>query len=185
MADKEQWMDASLPPRGRHGPTLRSSVGTKRRKSMRSTILGLAALGLGTVVLAGSAFAQDYYVGDRQAKTGQIPPNAAQTAPSQPVIGRTANDGGYLNAQPKSQTAQNQPTRERQNAWEGDDRAYGGTYQPGHYYNSSSGFGFGFGAPAAEPMAQGDVASCQARFRSFDPASGTYLGFDGMRHPCP
>ena len=31
----------------------------------------------------------------------------------------------------------------------------------------------------------GDVASCAARFRSYDPASGTYLGYDGLRHPCP
>ena len=27
-------------------------------------------------------------------------------------------------------------------------------------------------------------ASC-ARFHSFDPATGTYLGRDGARHPCP
>ncbi|WFU71761.1 BA14K family protein [Bradyrhizobium sp. CB2312] len=26
--------------------------------------------------------------------------------------------------------------------------------------------------------------SCAERFRSFDPATGTYLGFDGNRHPC-
>jgi hypothetical protein len=26
---------------------------------------------------------------------------------------------------------------------------------------------------------------CAARFRSYDPASGTYLGYDGLRHPCP
>jgi hypothetical protein len=29
------------------------------------------------------------------------------------------------------------------------------------------------------------VAYCQQRFRSYDPVSGTYLGFDGLRHPCP
>jgi hypothetical protein len=28
------------------------------------------------------------------------------------------------------------------------------------------------------------IASCQQRYRSFDPASGTYLGFDGYRHYC-
>jgi hypothetical protein len=39
----------------------------------------------------------------------------------------------------------------------------------------------GMGAPGD----QSAVASCEARFRSYDPASGTYLGFDGMRHPCP
>lgn len=25
---------------------------------------------------------------------------------------------------------------------------------------------------------------CAARFRSYDPTTGTYLGFDGRRHPC-
>jgi hypothetical protein len=29
------------------------------------------------------------------------------------------------------------------------------------------------------------VAYCAQRFRSYDPASGTYLGYDGLRHPCP
>jgi hypothetical protein len=29
------------------------------------------------------------------------------------------------------------------------------------------------------------VAYCMQRFRSYDPASGTYLGYDGQRHPCP
>jgi len=26
---------------------------------------------------------------------------------------------------------------------------------------------------------------CASRFKSYDPASGTYLGYDGLRHPCP
>jgi hypothetical protein len=30
-----------------------------------------------------------------------------------------------------------------------------------------------------------DDAYCSRRFRSYDPASGTYLGYDGERHPCP
>jgi hypothetical protein len=34
-----------------------------------------------------------------------------------------------------------------------------------------------------ESMA-GDPAYCAQRYRSYDPASGTYLGFDGLRHPC-
>jgi hypothetical protein len=39
----------------------------------------------------------------------------------------------------------------------------------------------GYGAPVA-----GDaVAYCSQRYRSYDPASGTYLGYDGQRHPCP
>ena len=32
----------------------------------------------------------------------------------------------------------------------------------------------------------GDAAGyCMQRFKSYDPASGTYLGYDGYRHPCP
>jgi len=28
------------------------------------------------------------------------------------------------------------------------------------------------------------IAYCSSKYRSFDPASGTYLGYDGLRHPC-
>jgi hypothetical protein len=30
-----------------------------------------------------------------------------------------------------------------------------------------------------------DQAYCMQRYRSYDPASGTFLGYDGIRHPCP
>ena len=46
----------------------------------------------------------------------------------------------------------------------------------------------GSGAYAYEPApgyGGGGVGYCMQRFRSYDPASGTYLGYDGMRHPCP
>ena len=33
-------------------------------------------------------------------------------------------------------------------------------------------------------MAQGDTY-CAQRYRSYDPASGTFMGYDGQRHPCP
>ena len=29
------------------------------------------------------------------------------------------------------------------------------------------------------------IAYCMQRFRSYDPASRTYVGYDGLRHPCP
>jgi hypothetical protein len=39
---------------------------------------------------------------------------------------------------------------------------------------------------AASPvLAPGALAYCASRYRSFDPASGTFLGYDGLRHPCP
>ncbi len=41
--------------------------------------------------------------------------------------------------------------------------------------------------PAYAPVygARADwIAYCSSKYRSFDPASGTYLGYDGLRHPC-
>ena len=29
------------------------------------------------------------------------------------------------------------------------------------------------------------IEYCMERYRSYDPESMTYLGFDGLRHPCP
>ena len=56
-------------------------------------------------------------------------------------------------------------------------RPYGyGAYEPGYDQ----------GYVAASPYADGrDVAYCLQRFRSYDVASGTYLGLDGLRHRCP
>ena len=31
----------------------------------------------------------------------------------------------------------------------------------------------------------GDDSYCSQRFRSYDPSSGTYMGYDGRRHSCP
>jgi hypothetical protein len=44
----------------------------------------------------------------------------------------------------------------------------------------------GTGALAFVPPAAvaDNSASCAKRYRSFDPASGTYLGRDKLRHPC-
>ena len=46
----------------------------------------------------------------------------------------------------------------------------------------------GPGYDGAGPQVASDadsVAYCQRIYRSYDPASGTYLGYDGLRHPCP
>jgi hypothetical protein len=39
---------------------------------------------------------------------------------------------------------------------------------------------------AAEANARNDewIAYCARKYKSFDPASGTYLGYDGQRHAC-
>ncbi len=33
-------------------------------------------------------------------------------------------------------------------------------------------------------MMQGDASYCAQRYRSYDPQSGTFMGYDGRRHPC-
>jgi hypothetical protein len=64
---------------------------------------------------------------------------------------------------------------------------YYGGYGPAPVYGYESDYDEGDGGyVAVAPGGGGDsVAYCMQRFRSYDPASGTYLGFDGMRHPCP
>jgi hypothetical protein len=54
-------------------------------------------------------------------------------------------------------------------------------YAPGYVYGTAPGYtyapGYAYGGR--------DDAYCAQRYRSYDPASGTYLGFDGVRHSCP
>lgn len=38
---------------------------------------------------------------------------------------------------------------------------------------------------AAPAYGGNTVSYCAQRYKSYDPASGTYLGYDGRRHPCP
>jgi len=59
---------------------------------------------------------------------------------------------------------------------------YGGPVYGGPYYDYDYGPPVVYAAPAP---AGGDVAYCEQRYRSYDPESGTYLGYDGRRHPCP
>jgi hypothetical protein len=43
-----------------------------------------------------------------------------------------------------------------------------------------------FGARDANASMSGnaDTSSCAQRYRSYDPASRTFVGYDGNRHPC-
>ena len=63
----------------------------------------------------------------------------------------------------------------------------GGALASPYYYGNPYGYAPYGGYPyTAAPYAGGDaVAYCSQRFRSYDPGSGTYLGYDGLRHPCP
>jgi hypothetical protein len=55
-------------------------------------------------------------------------------------------------------------------------------YGPGYYYGAPY---YPAYAPAYYGAPAGDVGYCMQRFRSYDPSSGTYMGNDGHRHPCP
>jgi hypothetical protein len=50
-------------------------------------------------------------------------------------------------------------------------------YGPGYYPAPAYGYGPGPGGDG--------VAYCSRRYRSYDPATGTFLGNDGVRHSCP
>jgi hypothetical protein len=78
-----------------------------------------------------------------------------------------------------------------------------GYYGRGGYYRRGGGVGAGVAAGliggaivggiiasqqpvyAAPPPGDPAISYCMQRFRSYDPGSMTYLGFDGLRHPCP
>ena len=72
---------------------------------------------------------------------------------------------------------------------------YGGYYPYGYYYPPAPAYGYPpppppagyYGGPAygaAAPVG-GDPSYCAQRYHSYDPATGTFLGYDGQRHPCP
>ena len=58
-----------------------------------------------------------------------------------------------------------------------------GYYAPGYYGDQY----YDDDAPVvvAPPPGGDSVTYCMQTYRSYDPRSGTYLGFDGYRHPCP
>jgi hypothetical protein len=79
----------------------------------------------------------------------------------------------------------------------GDNYAYDPNYAGDNYgydnsyaYDNGATFNSGlplvtFGQPVDQTVAMGgDASYCAQRYRSYDPASGTYLGYDGLRHPC-
>lgn len=54
----------------------------------------------------------------------------------------------------------------------------------GYYYGPDYEYDYAY-EPAPAYVDGGSVRYCMSRFKSYDPASGTYLGYDGHRHPCP
>jgi len=117
---------------------------------------------------------------------------------------RQMGGGNFAANSRQSFAATNRPGNWSGNNWNG--RRHAGNFR--RHRGSSFAFGFGpsyydygydYGydsgyypydddayAYVAPGVADGDsVGYCQQRFRSYDPSTGTYLGLDGLRHPCP
>ncbi|HQS07260.1 MAG TPA: BA14K family protein [Xanthobacteraceae bacterium] len=68
---------------------------------------------------------------------------------------------------------------------------WGGGWGPGWGYGGAVATGVVIGSAAALAANQGPgpgtnwVAYCSQRYRSYNPRTGTFLGYDGRRHPCP
>lgn len=64
---------------------------------------------------------------------------------------------------------------------------YAGTpnYAGNPYYYNGDEYSDGPVVQVAPDAGDDDVAYCMQTYRSYDPQSGTYLGLDGYRHPCP
>jgi hypothetical protein len=58
-------------------------------------------------------------------------------------------------------------------------------YGGGYYYGAPYGYGPPPGPAYYEDAPPPDDGYCAQRYRSYDPQSGTFLGNDGRRHPCP
>ena len=73
----------------------------------------------------------------------------------------------------------------------GDNYAYDPNYAGDSYgydnsyaYDNGATFGQQTWGDQTTVAVGGDASYCAQLYRSYDPASGTYLGFDGLRHPC-
>jgi len=60
-----------------------------------------------------------------------------------------------------------------------DDGGYGGGYRGGYRGGYAGGYARGYGGGG------GGVDYCMQRYRTYDANSGTFMGSDGRRHPCP
>lgn len=164
---------------------------------MKSRIaIAVSALTLGTALAATPSFAQTYGQSKGSAAAPQQSdacvhfgtacsdrpyPMANQSETGQSGVTRSASSteraSGQRLSSGRSSSEQYSGERVAQNGERGTGETFGFAERD-RYYNQ---------APGAEVAAAGNgsVEWCTMRFRSFDPATGTYMGFDGLRHPCP
>ena len=131
----------------------------------------------GMAALLGSAFAV-------------LAVNAAQATMLLPQLGpqaaAAAKFGSPSNANPLVKLVRSRGRgRVRRGRSRGRSRGrHRGAFWPGAAFGAVVG-----GMLAAQPHYYGGYSSavrwCMRRYRSYDPASRTYLGYDGQRHSCP
>ena len=62
---------------------------------------------------------------------------------------------------------------------------YGGVAPSYGYVAPTYGYAPGYNAYAYSEAPADQVGYCARRYRSYDPSTGSYLGYDGIRHACP
>ena len=109
------------------------------------------------------------------------PAHAAGLRPATPLIATQVDSGNLV-------------TKVR---WNGHHRhhSHNRHWRGRHYYygrddwGPALGLGLGagllLGGLAANAQAQSAIAWCDRHYRSYDPRTQTYLGYDGYRHSCP
>ena len=167
-----------------------------RRSLLRARCVSMAAVGVGLILFASSALAAGL---ERNGGGGRHGGGMGGHAGGMHGGGAMRNGGrtfggGGVNGQRGGWNGGGMATRG--GGWRG---GYGGGYQYGGaalglgllggaiigsqypFYDSNDGYGAGYEYDRQDT----DGSYCANRFRSFDPVSGTYLGYDGLRHPCP
>jgi hypothetical protein len=109
--------------------------------------------------------------------------NGEQSGTSQGRQTRSASTAQRLSAQRPSgqRPSGEQLNGERQRVTQDRERASGEIYGQGEPNRT---YAYERGAELGQ-TGRGGIEWCETRFRSFDPATGTYVGFDGIRHACP
>lgn len=108
--------------------------------------------------------------------------NAAQATTLIPRLAPQAAAAAKLGSATQAQVELVRSRRRRSRRYRSRSR---GSFWPGAAFGAVIG-----GMLAAQPRyyyggPSSVVRWCMDRYRSYDPRSGTYLGYDGRRHPCP
>lgn len=137
-------------------------------------VLATSTLALGTALTIVPALAQT---------SGPSNGNGQQNSGCVAYFETICSDRPYPMAQPSGRSSAQATERRRSRTVE---RAQARNMAPSYGDNGGGRRLYDYaGKNFAGPMRSDAAAACAARFRSYDPATGTYMGFDGVLHPCP